>query len=200
MAPARARRRLRLRSMRSVSHASLSSGELSGHDSGTDEDFENENSPRKRGRKKEAGDDFSPNPERLLHINDQLKRLNKMMNDMTPVNEMPTHAKNKGRRERNKLASRACRLKKKATYEANKLKLHGLEREREILVMAISQLRQQIERRTSGEMKCMVDVWNEVAKPAIEFRVAGRLNDYVSEMLESQAVNYKSFGSDSDSS
>jgi hypothetical protein len=49
-------------------------------------------------------------------------------------------------------------------------------------------------------MKCMVDVWNEVAKPAIEFRVAGRLNDYVSEMLESQAVNYKSFGSDSDSS
>jgi hypothetical protein len=130
VAPARARRRLRLRSMRSVSHASLSSGELSGHDSGTDEDFENENSPRKRGRKKEAGDDFSPNPERLLHINDQLKRLNKMMNDMTPVNEMPTHAKNKGRRERNKLASRACRLKKKATYEANKLKLHGLERER----------------------------------------------------------------------
>ena len=104
--PARARRRLRSRSMRSVSHTSLSSGELSGHDSGTDDDFENENSPRKRGRKKETGDDFSPNPERLLVINNQLKRLNKMMNDMTPVNEMPTHAKNKGRRERNKLASR----------------------------------------------------------------------------------------------
>lgn len=104
--PTRPSQRLRLRSLRSVSHTSLSSGDLSGHESGTDDDFENEDSPRKRGRKKETSDDFNPNPERLLLINNQLRQLNKMMNDMTPVNEMPTHAKNKGRRERNKLASR----------------------------------------------------------------------------------------------
>jgi hypothetical protein len=35
----------------------------------------------------------------------------------------------KSRKEKNKLASRACRLKKKAQHEANKLKLHGLEEE-----------------------------------------------------------------------
>ena len=99
-------RRLRLRSLRAVSHTSLSSGDLSGHESGTDDEFENESSPRKRGRKKEVSDDFNPNPEKLIVINGQLRQLNKMMNDMTPVNEMPTHAKNKGRRERNKLASR----------------------------------------------------------------------------------------------
>jgi len=33
------------------------------------------------------------------------------------------------RKEKNKLASRACRLKKKAQHEANKLKLHGLQEE-----------------------------------------------------------------------
>ena len=35
----------------------------------------------------------------------------------------------KSRKEKNKLASRACRLKKKAQHEANKLKLHGLDEE-----------------------------------------------------------------------
>ena len=35
----------------------------------------------------------------------------------------------KSRKEKNKLASRACRLKKKAQHEANKIKLSGLEEE-----------------------------------------------------------------------
>ena len=35
----------------------------------------------------------------------------------------------KSRKEKNKLASRACRLKKKAQHEANKIKLSGLEDE-----------------------------------------------------------------------
>jgi hypothetical protein len=38
-------------------------------------------------------------------------------------------SRTKSRKEKNKLASRACRLKKKAQHEANKLKLHGLEEE-----------------------------------------------------------------------
>ena len=35
----------------------------------------------------------------------------------------------KSRKDKNKLASRACRLKKKAQHEANKIKLSGLEEE-----------------------------------------------------------------------
>ena len=35
----------------------------------------------------------------------------------------------KSRKDKNKLASRACRLKKKAQHEANKIKLSGLEDE-----------------------------------------------------------------------
>jgi hypothetical protein len=42
---------------------------------------------------------------------------------------MPFGARCKSRKEKNKLASRACRLKKKAQHEANKLKLHGLQEE-----------------------------------------------------------------------
>ena len=48
---------------------------------------------------------------------------------MTPVSEMPFGARCKSRKEKNKLASRACRLKKKAQHEANKLKCDGLLKE-----------------------------------------------------------------------
>ena len=42
---------------------------------------------------------------------------------------MPASARARMLKEKNKFASRACRLKKKAQHEANKLKLHGLELE-----------------------------------------------------------------------
>lgn len=48
---------------------------------------------------------------------------------MTPVSELPFNVRPKTRKEKNKLASRACRLKKKAQHEANKIKLYGLEHE-----------------------------------------------------------------------
>jgi hypothetical protein len=39
------------------------------------------------------------------------------------------HEKVNLKREKNKIASRACRLKKKAQHEPNKLKLYGLNQE-----------------------------------------------------------------------
>lgn len=48
---------------------------------------------------------------------------------MIPVSELPFNIRPKTRKEKNKLASRACRLKKKAQHEANKIKLDGLEQE-----------------------------------------------------------------------
>ena len=55
-----------------------------------------------------------------------LDQLSSVINGMTPVAEQPFGARCKSRKEKNKLASRACRLKKKAQHEANKVKCHGL--------------------------------------------------------------------------
>lgn len=72
---------------------------------------------------------MTPNPTKLYHIGQELRELNKVINDLTPVSDLPFNARSKSRKEKNKLASRACRLKKKAQHEANKLKLYGLEQE-----------------------------------------------------------------------
>lgn len=58
-----------------------------------------------------------------------MDKLGRVINDMTPVSELPFNVRPKTRKEKNKLASRACRLKKKAQHEANKIKLQGLEAE-----------------------------------------------------------------------
>ncbi len=75
------------------------------------------------------GNDLTPNAKKLAAIGQELEQLSKVINDLTPVSEMPFSTRCKSRKEKNKLASRACRLKKKAQHEANKLKCHGLEEE-----------------------------------------------------------------------
>ncbi|XP_065827844.1 uncharacterized protein [Oscarella lobularis] len=156
---------------------------------------------RKRGRRKDGfADDFLPCPARLNAINRQLGKLNDMMAAMTPVTEVPAHAKNKCRKERNKLASRACRLKKKASFEANKVKLHGLEEEQDRLRQAIASLKGEIERRKENphllSTTGMVGLWNEIAKPALSSRVAGRTSEYVSDVLGSMENSEKDLDSD----
>jgi hypothetical protein len=75
------------------------------------------------------GNDITPNPYRLFQIGNELNKLNRHINSIAPVVEMPQGARNRKRKEKNKFASRACRLKKKAQHEANKLKLFGLDQE-----------------------------------------------------------------------
>lgn len=75
------------------------------------------------------GNDLTPNPRKLLMIGLELKKLSHIINELTPVAEVPVNARGKSRKEKNKLASRACRLKKKAQHEANKIKLFGLQQE-----------------------------------------------------------------------
>lgn len=79
--------------------------------------------------RKGDGNDLTPNPKKLYSIGRELDKLVKVINDMTPVSELPVNARSSSRKEKNKLASRACRLKKKAQHEANKIKLNGLEAE-----------------------------------------------------------------------
>lgn len=79
--------------------------------------------------RKGDGNDLTPNARKLYNIGRELDKLGRIINDMTPVSELPFNVRPKTRKEKNKLASRACRLKKKAQHEANKIKLHGLESE-----------------------------------------------------------------------
>ncbi|OAD59954.1 Protein CREBRF like protein [Eufriesea mexicana] len=92
--------------------------------------------------RKGDGNDLTPNPRKLYSIGRELDKLSRIINDMTPVSELPFTARPKTRKEKNKLASRACRLKKKAQHEANKIKLHGLEQEHRRLIQGISQAKQ----------------------------------------------------------
>lgn len=79
--------------------------------------------------RKGDGNDLTPNAKKLNAIGKELDKLGRVINDMTPVSELPFNVRPKTRKEKNKLASRACRLKKKAQHEANKIKLFGLENE-----------------------------------------------------------------------
>ena len=63
-------------------------------------------------------DDMTPNPRKLLHIGNELRKLNKIISDMAPVSELSGNARNRCRKEKNKLASRYVspnNLKKKKT-------------------------------------------------------------------------------------
>ena len=75
------------------------------------------------------GNDVTPNPYKLYITGNELKKLNKLINAISPPCELPNNIRSRSLKEKNKYASRACRLKKKAQHEANKIKLHGLEQE-----------------------------------------------------------------------
>lgn len=59
----------------------------------------------------------------------ELRKLSLLISEMSPSVEMSAAVRARTLREKNKFASRVCRLKKKAQHEANKIKLHGLDQE-----------------------------------------------------------------------
>jgi len=69
--------------------------------------------------------DTDANPRRLLQIGNELQHLTAVINAPATVNVDCLLSP----REKNKYASRICRLKRKAQHEANKIKLQGLEQE-----------------------------------------------------------------------
>lgn len=78
----------------------------------SDEDFDVEShlqgaglARNRKGRRGE-NDDLSPNPRKLLEISRELDRLNRVIGDLKPIHQLPQNARNKSRKEKNKLASR----------------------------------------------------------------------------------------------
>ncbi|XP_053148126.1 CREB3 regulatory factor [Hemicordylus capensis] len=136
-------------------------------------------------------EDLTPNPKKLLQIGNELRKLNKVISDLTPVSELPLTARPRSRKEKNKLASRACRLKKKAQYEANKVKLWGLNTEYDNLLFVINSIKQEIvnrvqsprdDRGTNMEQKLDVLIKDTLGPP-----VAGQTSEFVNQVLEKTA-------------
>ncbi|KAJ9596242.1 hypothetical protein L9F63_027135 [Diploptera punctata] len=103
-------------------------------------------------------------------------------NDLTP-----NHA-NCVTLEKNKLASRACRLKKKAQHEANKLKLHGLEQEHRRLNAGILQIKQVLAAKFTTEnqenQEELTKHIEKLVKNATKLKIAGHTTDFVNRVLE----------------
>ena len=62
--------------------------------------------PQKVKSRRSEYDDLTPNPKRLLLIGNELHKLNKVISGMIPVSALPVSARNRSRKEKNKLASR----------------------------------------------------------------------------------------------
>ncbi|XP_032657354.1 CREB3 regulatory factor [Chelonoidis abingdonii] len=136
-------------------------------------------------------EDLTPNPKKLLQIGNELRKLNKVISDLTPVSELPLTARPRSRKEKNKLASRACRLKKKAQYEANKVKLWGLNTEYDNLLFVINSIKQEIVNRVQSpkddrgtNMEQKLDV---LIKDTLGLPVAGQTSEFVNQVLEKTA-------------
>ncbi|XP_078358819.1 uncharacterized protein LOC144643438 isoform X2 [Oculina patagonica] len=179
--------------------------ESADEDMDSDDDFDVENhlhgaglARNRKGRRGEH-DDLSPNPRKLLEISRELDRLNKVIGDLKPIHQLPQNARNKSRKEKNKLASRACRLKKKAQHEANKVKLQGLELEQQRLTEVIDKVKKDIllkgssqvvvpKANLSGQVEALVKATfgNQL--------VAGHTSDFVHSVLKATARANPSLG------
>uniref|UniRef100_A0A182K874 BZIP domain-containing protein n=1 Tax=Anopheles christyi TaxID=43041 RepID=A0A182K874_9DIPT len=140
--------------------------------------------------RKGDGNDLTPNPRKLHNIGKELDKLGRVINDMKPVSELPFNARPKTRKEKNKLASRACRLKKKAQHEANKIKLYGLETEHKRLMNGILHLKQILVSKCSSagtasenpeEYKQQLDT---LVQTSSKIKIAGNSTEFVNKMLE----------------
>ncbi|KAH8278507.1 hypothetical protein KR018_004321 [Drosophila ironensis] len=140
--------------------------------------------------RKGDGNDLTPNARKLHNIGKELDKLSRTINDMTPVSELPFNVRPKSRKEKNKLASRACRLKKKAQHEANKIKLYGLEIEHKRLMNGIAELKQALalKHRTKSLGESTEEVDQQIARiyatASSGIRIAGGSTDFVNKVLE----------------
>lgn len=136
------------------------------------------------------GNDLTPNPRKLLMIGLELKKLGKIINELAPVTDVPINARYKTRKEKNKLASRACRLKKKAQHEANKIKLYGLQHEHRQIVSSIKEIRKLLREALADSNHKKNNVHLTLYSTIKAFsdkcsmKVAGQTSDYVNGVLD----------------
>lgn len=138
------------------------------------------------------GNDLTANPAKLAKIGKELEKLGKDINSMTPVSEVPfPSSRTKSRKEKNKLASRACRLKKKAQHEANKIKLNGLEEEHNELMNNLQQVKRIVQakwnssngKESNFSQEELTQEAEKILKKTQKNRVSGQTTEYVNKMI-----------------
>lgn len=138
------------------------------------------------------GNDLTPNPRKLYNIGIELQKLNSIINDLTPVNELPFNARPTSRKEKNKLASRACRLKKKAQHEANKLKFFGLQKEHKILLKLVREAKGIIRSKLQNVKHYQKESCQEMIKILLNKsdipKIAGCTAEFVNSVLDRVAT------------
>lgn len=138
--------------------------------------------------RKGDGNDLTPNVRKLYSIGKELDKLGRIINDMTPVSELPFNIRPTSRKEKNKLASRACRLKKKAQHEANKIKLSGLETEHKRLLNGITQAKQilaaKLTEQSPERQEELTINMEKILKTCSKVKIAGHTTEYVNKVLD----------------
>lgn len=145
------------------------------------------------------GNDLTPSPKKLLMIGLELKKLSQVINDLTPTGRVTACNRNKARKEKNKLASRVCRLKKKANHEANKIKLFGIQQEHKRLMDFLVDIKrmatQVVEEGRFHYRKPLIDVYNEIREnKKVDLRIAENTSEFVNHVLDNVAAGIKNGG------
>ncbi|CAH1112971.1 unnamed protein product [Psylliodes chrysocephalus] len=143
--------------------------------------------------RKGDGNDLTPNSRKLYNIGRELDKLGRIINDMTPVSELPFNVRPTSRKEKNKLASRACRLKKKAQHEANKIKLSGLELEHKRLINGIINAKRilttKLAEQSQEKQEELTATLEKNVKNATKLKIAGLTTEYVNKILDKYKTN-----------
>ena len=77
----------------------------------------------------------SPDPLKLIILRNKMGQIIALMENLATMNDNTPELKVLKKREKNRLASKCCRLKKKAQFEANVLVYDGLMKEKRKLVL-----------------------------------------------------------------
>ncbi|CAF3438331.1 unnamed protein product [Rotaria sp. Silwood1] len=139
--------------------------------------------------RKGDGNDVTPNPVKLYQLGKQIRDLTACVGKTNANTQSVYHGiyhvdqqtnnndTAEVKKEKNKIASRACRLRKKAQHEANKLKLHGLNEEHKTLIDLIISIKLLILKRYhNGQLASPSSSPNQSLEAALEQLIANKYN------------------------
>ncbi|CAF0725946.1 unnamed protein product [Rotaria sordida] len=139
--------------------------------------------------RKGDGNDVTPNPMKLYQLGKQIRDLSSFVGKTNSNTQSVYHGiyhidhqinNNNNdtaevKKEKNKIASRACRLRKKAQHEANKLKLHGLNEEHKTLLDLMTDVKLLILKRYhNGQLSSPSSSPNQSLEMALDQLIANK--------------------------
>jgi len=134
-----------------------------------------------------------PDPVKLIVLREKMGTINQALDQLQRVNANTPELKVMKKKEKNRLASKCCRLKKKALFEANLLIKNGLRAEKVSMQYLIENIRKLVQAHISGKsdgtpLRPKIDEMVRQMREKVP-QVAGRTQEYVAEVIERTPVN-----------